>query len=415
MASPSPKTISHAPFFKALSDIQPGENGWHSTFAGLSLLRLIDSYAGDATRADKTEALTIESAKRAATAIPQTDPTRAILLRALDGLESNKGLSEELGRDLLRYGRALDLEGRWSLASDVFKTMAESFPESRFPELVVEASTALGAAARNSGDWQTSDRGYARAQYLADTIHNLPLSLTARLGAAASSRVRGNLPAAEIEIEEVLAEARSEKLQQVEAVALHESASLAHSRRDYQRAIHHGYASLELTTNLTARDRILGDIAAAYAGLGLKQPARDGYSIVALTSPHQWVRWQATLNLMELAVEDGDEESFDDLVAQMANAKLDPRLNAYRLYYQGMGLRRFGRDDSATMMREAMDFASKYQLHQLAHEIEESIERGVVVSNEGPAKADEGEETRELQHIAEALARLREDAVSQSG
>jgi hypothetical protein len=413
MASPSSNTISHAPFFKALSDIQPGENDWHSTFAGLSLLRLVESYAADPKRADRTEKLTIESAKRSAAATPDTDPARAILLRALEALESNKGLSEEVGRDLLKYGRALDLEGRWPLASDVFNTIAGVFPESRYPELVVEASTALGAAARNSGDWQASDRGYARAQYLADTIRNIPLSLTARVGIAASYRLHGNLPAAESEIEEVLADARAEKLVKVEAIALHESASIAHSRRDYQRAIHNAYASLELTTNLTARDRILADIAAAYAGLGLKQPARDGYSIVALTSPHQWVRWQATLNLMELAVEEGDEESFDDLVAQMTDAKLDPRLSAYRLYYQGLGLRRFGRDDSATMMREAMDFASKHQLHQLAHEIEESIDRGVVIT--GESAGTEGKETPELQHIAEALSRLRENAVGQSG
>lgn len=415
MTPQSSKTISHVPFFRALSDIQPGENGWNSIFAGLSVLRLIDSYAANAARAEQTEMLTIDSARRAADAIPKTDPARAILLRAIDGLESRKGLSEEVGDELLKYGRALDLEGRWSLASDVFKTIADSFPESEYAELVVEASTALGSAARNNGDWQTSDRGYARAQHLADTIRNLPLSLTVRLGVAASQRLHGNLPAADAEVDEVLSEARAENLEKIEAIALHESASNAHSRGDYQRAVHNAYASLELTTNRTARDRILADIAAAYAGLGMKQAARDGYSIVAHTSPHQWVRWQATLNLMELAVEEGDEESFDELTTQMADAKLDPRLNAYRLYYGGLGLRKFGRDDSGEMLKEAMSFASKHQLHQLAHEIEESIERGVVVSSERGMQVAGDKESGDLRHIAEALSRLREDAVGQSG
>jgi hypothetical protein len=62
-----------------------------------------------------------------------------------------------------------------------------------------------------------------------------------------------------------------------------------------------------------------------------------------------------------------------------------------------------------------MEFASKHQLHQLAHEIDESIERGVVVSTGSAESVDGSKETEELQHIAEALSRLRENAVSQSG
>ena len=81
--------------------------------------------------------------------------------------------------------------------------------------------------------------------------------------------------------------------------------------------------AVSLTIDKTARERILGEIAAAYHGLGMLDAARDGYSIVAVTSPHQWVRWQATINLMELAVADCDESQFDTYVEQLSTAALD--------------------------------------------------------------------------------------------
>lgn len=405
--------VSHIPFFRTLSELQTGDNRWLSVLAGLSVLRLIDSYSSESKWAVETDQMMIASAKRLVAAIPQIDPARAILIRAVESLERSKYLSVELGRELQRYGRSLDLEGRWSLASDVFQTISELFANPPFTELSIEASIALGATARTNGDWTTSDRAYAKAQHLADAIGNHQLSLTVRVGMAASYRLRGNLPAAEAELEEVLAGARAADLHEVEALALHDMASVAHARGDYLRAVHNGYASLELTTDRTARERILGNIAAAYAGLGMMGAARDGYSIVALTSPHQLVRWQATLNLVELAVEDGDERLFDELLGQIENAALDPQLAAYRLYYTGLGLRRFGRNNSDQLLADAMAFASQHQMHQLAHEIAQSIDVGHVsaAGNVTPLVV-EGEESEELQHIAEALSRLRENAAN---
>lgn len=406
--------IAHAAFFGALSETQPGENEWNSVLAGLSVLRLVDTFKADTSSAVKTESATIQSARRTATAIREGSPGRAILLRLLDGLESQHHLSSDVGNELMAYGRSLDLEGQWQLAADVFRTISDTFAGTENVELVIKASTALGATARNTGDWNASDWGYANAQHLADVNGKHAMSLTVRIGVAASHRFRGNLPAAEAELEEVLGEARSEGFEQVQAVALHDMSSLTHARGDYQRAVHLAYRSLELTTNQTARDRILGDIAAGYAGLGMTDAARDGYSIVALTSPHQAVRWQATVNLMELAVDVGDENSFNDCVAQLEHSKLDARLNAYCLYFKGLGFRRFERDDSKELLQAAQQFASRHQFHQLAHEIEQSIETGVkpTIAPIGALAEVQSEETR---HIAEALSHLREDALKHSG
>ena len=282
--------IAHTAFFSSLGNMRENDPAWSPTFTGLAVLRLIDSFRDNPDRYHRAEEMTIVATRAAASAVREGDPTREVLLRIISLLDQTKQLSPQIGRELLNYGRALDLEARYPLAADVFKTIAESFTGPDNVDLVIEASTMLGAAARMSSDWKVSDRSYAHAQHLADTTKNRALSLTVRVGIAGSHMVHGNLPAADDELMDVVAEARAHHLQQVEAKAVHAQASVAHSRGDYQRAVHLAYRSLELTIDKTARERILGDIAAAYHGLGMLDAARDGYSIVAVTSPHQWVR-----------------------------------------------------------------------------------------------------------------------------
>ena len=175
---------------------------------------------------------------------------------------------------------------------------------------------------------------------------------------------------------------------------------------DYQRAIHLAYRSLELTTDATRRERVIADIAAAYAGLGMRNAARSGYSIVALTSPHQWVRWQATINLMELAIDDGDEKSFEDYAAQLESAALDPRLMTYFLFYRAKAFQRFEKGDAEKLFEAARAFAEKNQLHQVAFEIEEAMSR--------PVQLFGAPDSGELSEIAEALERLRDTAAQAS-
>ncbi len=409
--------ILHLAFFQTLGALGENDPAWRPVFAGFAMLRLVDSFTENAQRARETETATIRSARLAADSIPEGDPTREILRRIISLLDDEQGLTPTFGRELLSYGRALDLEARWPLAADVFQTIAVSFCGPENIELVIEASTALGAAARSTGDWKTSDRGYAQAQHLADTAHNRPLSLTVRVGIAGSHLIHGNLPAAEDELQDVVADARKYNLQQVEALAIHAQATVAHNRGDYQRAVHLGYRSLELTTNKIARERVLIDIAAAYAGLGMNDTARDGYSIVAITSPHQWVRWQATINLMELAGIDGEETVFDDYVRQLNSAPLDPRLKAHSLYFQGLGLRRFGRENSEGVLCHARDYATQHQMHQLAFEIERSLEFAQTPStlDNDAETVLSGENSEELQRIAEFIEHLREDAGTKAG
>ncbi len=393
--------IKHHAFFEALGNTEEKTPEWHSTFAGLSVLRLVDRSRDLRELNQPQDPHQLDAARRAIESIAEGDPARAILLRIVDALRRNLSDSE-LGSDLVSYGRSLDLVARWRLAADVFSTVVEEFSARENPDLVIESSTALGAAMRNIGDWAASERAYARAEYLAESIGDRAASLTVKVGLANSEMFRGNLRSAETELQAIVDEAHALGFESVEAIALHASASAAHLKGDFQRAIHLAYRSLELTTNTTARERVVADIAAAYGALGMREPARNAYSIVAITSPHQWVRWQATLNLMELAIDEDDEAAFDDYVNQLDDAALEPRLRTYYLFFKAKGTRQFGRDDSPQLFQQARAFAETNKLHQLAFEIESAM------SKESPQRTVQPNE--ELAQIAEVLEHLRQSA-----
>jgi hypothetical protein len=399
--------IRHLAFFETIGTLDETSYEGASAFAGLAVLRVVDRMLEEREGASPRDWTEVHSGRRNVEAMRPGDPARGILLRILDRLVSEPKLSNELGSDMLSYGRVLDVEARWPLAADVFQSITDSFSEREYPQLVIEASTALGAAYRNAGDWDASAAGYSRAEHLAAASGDAELGLIARIGMATSHMVRGNLPAAEAEIEDVLREAERGRSDNVTAIALHARASVAHSRGDYSQAVHFGYRSLELTTNPGSRDRIVADLAAAYAGLGMIDVARNAYSIVALTSPYQSVRWQATLNLMELSVEEADAAAFGRLVTELAPAPLDPRHRAFFLLLLARGARRFHRDDFASRFETAREYATAHGLHQLAFEAEAGLERTDAPLRYTTLFAIDSVPDPELVRIAEALQHLR--------
>ena len=376
------------------------------------MLRLVDSFAEDSIVASATQSMTIETARAATEAIVLGNPVRAILLRILHLLETEKLVSAKAGDEILAYGNSLRSEARWSLATDVFKSIDELFAGLQYAKLRIDAAMGVGACARSIGDWTTSDRGYSQARHLADVIGDRARSLKSRVGAANSQWIRGNLPAAEQELDDVIVEARQRGIQEIEALALLDQAAVAHYRGNYQRSIHLAYRSLELTTDRSARDRVLGNIAAAYGALGMLNVARDGYMIVAATSPHQAVRSQAHLNLVDLAIRTNDEPLFDEYVRELASSSLEARFTAIFMFNHGRGLARFGRAGAKEMLVRARDYAAANHMNQLAFEIEAEIESGVAAEAETVRAVDLKESAEgELGRIAEVLEHLREQAI----
>src|SRR5204862_765142 len=170
---------------------------------------------------------------------------------------------------LLAYGRALDYEASWGLATDVFSTVAKVTRPERNARLAVEAHILMGGAARRNGDWETSARAYSQAAYIADTLGDRQGLLTVQVGIANTYMAKGNLPQAQIILDDVLVQADDQGITEVQAIALHSRAALAQRRGDSAEGVKLAHEAFSLTKNPSERDVVLEDIAAMFTELGL--------------------------------------------------------------------------------------------------------------------------------------------------
>jgi tetratricopeptide (TPR) repeat protein len=406
--------IRHQVYFDTLGSMKEDSASWRSVFAGLSVLRLLDAYADAGSPITAADWAQLHSVRMALEAVNEGDPVRGVLTTVLEEASKRGAIDEIVCRALLSYGRILDYEASWGLATDVFSTVAKLARPEKNARFAVEAHIAVGGSARRNGEWEVSARAYSQAAYIADTLGDRPGVLTVQVGIANTYLAKGNLPQAEIILDDVIVQARDQDLPEIQGMALHSRAAIAQRRGEHAEGVKLGYEALNLCATPAARDAVLADIAAGLSELGMLQPARDANMILAGTSQAQWVRWQATINLMELAARDGAEDAFESYASELAEAKLSPTHKAYFLMFRGEGLNHFGKHEAADeMLRAAVAFASDSQLHQIAFEAEAALSRLHVSLREASREESRRVPTTwapDLSHVAVGLSHLREAA-----
>lgn len=399
--------MRHHPFIEALGGIEPDTAEWHSVLSGLLVLRLADTVREHGREIMESDWAGVYSITESVKRVSEGDPIRRVLTRLLDELGSPDYNARDFATALLSYGRALDYAGKWKLAADVFGTAAEFSPPRVDAKIAVEAHSALGAAARRAGDWELSAAGYANASHIAETVGDLAGMLRVQVGMANTHAARGNFPAADEVLKRVVAEASVSHLEDVAAVALHTRASVAHGRGKYADAVRLGYEALKLTTNASSRDGVLADIAACFQELGMRESARDAHLIVAATAQDQWYRWQATLNLMELASTDGMQAAFESYASELAGASLSPTWRAYFYLYLGQGQQRFGQyEKAAESLTTAVQYASEHQIHKVTIRAEEALTQ-IAAGQAKREKVPYQDSADELHDIVDAISDLR--------
>ena len=371
---PKGPMIRHQIFFDILGSMREDSASWRSAFAGLSVLRLVDSYADGGSRSSSGDWAQLHSVRTAIGAMSEGDPVRGVLTKILDEITQRDMIDDTVCAMLLTYGRALDYEASWGMAIDVFSMVAKLAKPERNPHLAVEAHVAVGGAARRNADWGTSARAYSQAAYLADTLGDRPGVLTVQVGIANTYLAKGNFPQAQTILDDVIVQARDQELPEIQGMALHSRAVLAARRGNHADGLRLAYDALGLTSKSSEKDLVLGDIAGMFTQLGMYGPARDAHLILAATAQTKVVRWSATLNLMELASLDGMEVAFDTYAGELARAPLGVWVRSHFLLFLGEGLQRFGRDDAATAaFEEAVRFAESNQIHQIAFRAQDAL------------------------------------------
>ncbi|MGH7663303.1 MAG: hypothetical protein ACRENI_03255 [Gemmatimonadaceae bacterium] len=370
--------IRHLAFFEALADFPEGsETGdeWRAVAAGVVVLRLLDSWMDRGAEELAANCWPMKAAMQEIGQIPVTRPERRILTAAVDAMKATSpAVLGPVGSSVMAYARLLDFQARWPLAADVYGTVVEHAHARRDAELIIEASMRMGYCYRVLGQIDSAAEAYGRAEEVATRIRDMSRVLRARVADAKLAIERGNLPRAEKILDATIRTAERRKLGGVRAIALHDRAAVAHLRGDYELAIRTAYEAYVGTREDRERHRILLDIAASFAELGVLSAARDAHMIIARRAAQQDIRWIAMLNLLELAVMDHCELEFDRRRHDLVNVELPPALKAGYHLFLGKGYTAFGRIDQARHeLNTAVGIATHYQFNQLLFDAEAAL------------------------------------------
>jgi tetratricopeptide (TPR) repeat protein len=405
--------IRHQVYFDTLGSMREDSASWRSVFAGLSVLRLVDAYDPSGPSVSPANWAQLHAVRAAIEEMSDGDAVRGVLTCVLEEITTRSKVDDIVCAALMGYGRALDSEANWGLATDVFSTVAQLAKPERNPRLSVEAQIAVGGTARRNGDWETSARAYSQAAYIADTLGDRHGVLMVQIGIANTYFAKGNLPQAQTMLDDVIVQARDHDLLEIQGYALHSRAALAYERGEKADSVQLSYQALELTKKPSERDRILADLAAGFSELGMTDAARDALMLLTATAQTKWVRWQATINLMELASHDGNLEAFDSYASELRKARMGPWLQSHYLLFLGEGLERCGRFDAAThVLTEAVEYASANQIHSVMFRADDALV-AVRSSKRTHAQATVFENVpQEVLAAAHAISELRKAALA---
>ncbi len=361
----TPSLLPHLAFYEALAVLDESNPAWNETVAGLLTLRLFDTWGEMARRGERVQAWEVTGVAEAVDELPSTHPARAPLRAVVDAVRAPNVAPADALPQLSAYARVLRFEAQWLLAADVFATMltnAYGAPE----DVVIGAAYHRGYCLRMAGQLEAAAASYEEGRALAASCGNEAGLLEADVSHAALALHRGNLPAAEALLNDVIDRAGSVTCTQVLAHALHERAHVAARRARPEDAVVFGYRALSLYAAACDRDRVLGDIATALGEAGHHQAAWDGHLVLALTAQEQEARWVATVNLMELSALRGNEVLFERFRGELAGVALPAWLTGYYHLCTGIGYHRFDRHALAVRaLQQAASVAARFELNEI--------------------------------------------------
>ena len=408
MASEMAESMRHRPFFTELASLGDGDPSWRAVTAGLVVLRLVEAWVEEGAGVVAADSWGVRSVRTAIEDMPVGMPARTLLGGVVDALISARsGDLHAVAPRLMAYARSLDLDAHWALAADVYETILNHVHPVEDADVAVNALLRRGYCLRQTGDLTGASAVYSTAAEVATRCGDIIGALHARIGEAKVLAAKGNLPAADALLEDTVARASEHELTEVRSIATHDRSYIAHMRGQYDAAVRFAYDAMRESTSERERDRILGDLAGSFYMLGLKSAARDAFSIIAATAQEQYQRWVATINLMELAAEEGVSLQFERFRQQLAAAKLPPLLRTQFELHVGRGYQTFGEYSAAqTWLERAARSASAHSLNQFLFEAESALANNEPKPTPRPA-ATTFEIPADVSEIAEDLKEMR--------
>jgi|GEM_PF-859639 len=344
-------------------------------------------------------AAVVDAARTAVDAVSGADATTRALRQLIAA--SAVGDREAMAVALFRYAHLLRSDGRWTLAGDVYETVlrlaaapdGDGAPHLR--SLVPHAYDRLGYVRRMAGDIAGASAAYAAGRAAADMRGDRDSALRIRIAQANVLRELGNYPAAAAALDEIIADALASrrgdtaagererrrwrsKGDDVLALARHDRGVIANAQRQYELALEQYLAAWRAYRHPLRRERVWSDIARNLADMGLRAVARDIHLVLYVSAQEREVRVAAAINLLELAVLDGEREAFLSLRSSLHDAARRGVVPAYlapwaRLY-EAYGEARFGSVSAAiALLEETQAVATAVRANQALIRADEAI------------------------------------------
>ncbi|MBI3789384.1 MAG: hypothetical protein HY275_00700 [Gemmatimonadetes bacterium] len=403
-----PELLRHQAFFDRLGDLTEHDASWPAISAGLLVLRQLDDRLRDHLSPDPRSA---EATIEAARTIPVTDASRRLLVSLAEMAVSAEPPRHALGVQLFAWGRSLENNAWWALARDVYRAVTEFIPADDDLELVTDAWMRRAYVARMMAAYADAEFAIERGREFAARLGDASRLLRLRM-ASANVAVDRDLPhLAESIIAETVALA-APLGGPVYSEALHGRGDVARLMGDNVAALQFYHRAIEGAPSDIGRERLLLTISAVSIDLGARSMARDALLVLAVTAQTRNTRWLAVINLLEIAVLDRNEISFESYRRELASEPLSPTAAGYFALYEGHGHRAFGRPDlAAASYARALQNARSHQLTKLVAEAEEAI-AALSTQSEVPHACLETPVPRALEPLADRVRAMRESLPS---
>jgi tetratricopeptide (TPR) repeat protein len=398
----------HVAFHEQLAITDPSSEAWRGVAAGLHALRLVDAWCRRSDRPARVSTRQLRAVGRLAKRA--RGETRQRLLTVVDAIASRgPRAADAAARALLDHAIALRFEMEWHLAIDILRTVIERLGRAIDDAILLEAMAQCGFALRLAGRFQESRVAYLALRREAKRCQNVEYSIRSDVGLANILMERGNFPAAQSLVENVIVGLRvspKPHLQPMLSRALHTRANIAQGRGRYAEALPIISEALELCADPAEREAILHDIAAALIGLGCLSPARDALILLRKTAINQATVWSASVNLMEIAAREGRTESFERWRGELESQRLRPVHRAQFLYLAGEGYERLQQYERAREMYETAVVAGEtLGINDVVIRAEERM-REVRARRYLPARATAYSASPDVEQVIEAVTEL---------
>jgi tetratricopeptide (TPR) repeat protein len=361
-----PLDVPHDAFFKRLGESAPGTPHWRAVSAGLVTVRLVERCA---TRKDPLtrmpEFRELLAVRRAIHGLDEGD-IQVALSDVIDAISADgSSTTEELVGALNVYGKQLEADGEWRLASDVFGLVVTCATARGEKSPIPDAYFHVGLCRRKLGDLEGAHISYQAGREVAEGIEDAAGMLKLDIGEARIAIERGNYPEAEERLDSIIDSARAAEIPEIEARALHDQGLVAFKRERTEAAVRYYFDALRVYQTAEDQQRALNDIAQVLLEMGARADAKRAFETLFKTAVLQETKWAAAINLLEVAAYQNDWAMFESWRAQTESVLLPPELRVQYKVVLGNSYRRFTKPLLAIdAYEEASLLAAKAGLHE---------------------------------------------------